>query len=246
MKIFTIGSCRTCHCFKCHDYPNDFVHTTKEILQLFDLLSKQNIEYKDRYRLINRNFSNSNRITYEINRIKNKILTADIIILEISSIKIVYNKEDDLYFQFDLYNRVIEQTENLKNNQQSLKKLYNQSENIQKNTTINNQTETQLKDDLEQIYTYLVCNWNKKMVLIPHINATITKNNIQCKIPNRELLCKVLKDFSSKKYVSYFNPIDYLDDDYSKIFDNGNNGHYSQSSGEIIKHKLHTFITEIV
>ena len=144
------------------------------------------------------------------------------------------------------YNRVIEQTENLKNNQQSLKKLYNQSENIQKNTTINNQTETQLKDDLEQIYTYLVCNWNKKMVLIPHINATITKNNIQCKIPNRELLCKVLKDFSSNKYVSYFNPIDYLDDDYSKIFDNGNNGHYSQSSGEIIKHKLHTFITEIV
>ena len=69
---------------------------------MFDLLSKQNIEYKDRYRLINRNFSNSNRITYEINRIKNKILTADIIILEISSIKIVYNKEDDLYFQFDL------------------------------------------------------------------------------------------------------------------------------------------------
>ena len=174
------------------------------------------------------------------------ILSADIIILEISSIKTVYHTEDDLYFNIDLYNRVIGSSENLKNNQRPLKKLYNQSENIQKNTIINSQTESQLKEDLVQIYKFLVCVLNKKLVLIPHINATIIKNNTHCKIPNRELLCKILKDFSSKEYVSYFNPIDYLDDDYSKIFENGSNGHYSQSSAEIIKHNLHIFILRIL
>lgn len=246
MKIFAIGSCRICNCFKSGEYPTDYMHTTKEILQLFDLVRNPNIEYKDMYRVINRSFTNSNRIISEINRIKNKLLTADIIILEISSIKTVYNKEYDLYFQFDLYNRVIEKSENVKNNQQSLVKLYNQSENIQANTKIDPQTESQLKEDLDQIYKYLVCELNKKIVLIPHINATIVKNNIHCKIPSREMLCKVLSDFSSKEYVSYFNPIDYLDDDYSKIFDNGDNGHYSQSSAEIIKHNLHTFIAAIL
>ena len=69
-----------------------------------------------------------------INRIKNKVLSADIIILEISSMKTVHHTEDDLYFNIDLYNRVIGRSENLKNNQMTLKKLYNQSENIKRNT----------------------------------------------------------------------------------------------------------------
>ena len=79
------------------------------------------------YRLINRNFSSSKRFTNEINRIKNKVLNADIIILEISSMKTVHHTEDDLYFNIDLYNRVIGRSENLKNNQMKLKKLYNHS-----------------------------------------------------------------------------------------------------------------------
>lgn len=246
MKIFAIGSCRTCNCFKSGEYPTDYMHTTKEILQLFDLVRNPNIEYKDMYRLINRSFTNSKRIISEINRIKNKLLTADIIILEISSIKTAYYSADNLYFNIDLYNCVIKKSENVRNNQQSLVKLYDQSENIQANTKIDPQTESQLKEDLDQIYMYLVCELNKKIVLIPHINATIVKNNIHCKIPSREMLCKVLSDFSSNEHIRYFNPMDYLDDDYSKIFDNGNNGHYSKSSAEIIKHNLHTFIAAIL
>lgn len=198
------------------------------------------------YRLINRNFSSSKRFTNEINRIKNKVLNADIIILEISSMKTVHHTEDDLYFNIDLYNRVIGRSENLKNNQMKLKKLYNQSENTKRNTIVNNQTESQLEEDLVKIYKYLVCELNKKIVLIPHINATIIKDDIYCKIPNREMRCNTLKDFSSRQYVSYFNPIDYLDDDLSKIFNNGDNGHYSQSSHKIIKHNLHKFIKGIL
>lgn len=38
MEIFNIGPCRTCYCFKRGEYPNDFVHTSKEILQLFDFI----------------------------------------------------------------------------------------------------------------------------------------------------------------------------------------------------------------
>ena len=84
--MFCIGSCRSCYCFNIENYPNDFIHSTKEVLQLLQLKNK-NITYTDELRLINRNFSNQNRLNYETNRIYEKISNADVIIIEISSIK---------------------------------------------------------------------------------------------------------------------------------------------------------------
>ena len=128
------------------------------------------------------------------------ILSADIIILEISSIKTVYHTEDDLYFNIDLYNRVIGSSENLKNNQRSLKKLYNQSENIQKNTIINSQTEFQLKEDLVQIYKFLVCVLNKKLVLSNLKNFYESKGSDE----SFEILFRVLKAINIISGPSYF------------------------------------------
>ena len=58
MNIFCIGSCRSCYCFDIEQYPNDFIHSTKEVIQLLQLEKNKDIIYTDELRLINRNFSN--------------------------------------------------------------------------------------------------------------------------------------------------------------------------------------------
>jgi hypothetical protein len=241
--MFCIGSCRSCYCFNIENYPNDFIHSTKEVLQLLQLKNK-NITYTDELRLINRNFSNQNRLNYETNRIYEKISNADVIIIEISSIKTVFNNKSNMFYNYDLYSNVINK-DNLKNNKKSLYKLY-RSKNIRNNSVVEKQSKHQIQDDLDKIYNYLVNELNKKIILIPNINATfIDDNNIKYQLPNRILLCDTLEEFSNKQNIFYFNPMKYLIDDPSKIFNNGDGCHYSKESSEIITKSLHEFINAI-
>ena len=244
-NVFCIGSCRTSY----FDSPNDFLHTTKEILQLVSLIDNiDNLEYFDLLRLVNRNFSRIGRIKYELNRIKNKINKSNLIILEISSLKEVYNKDAKIYCNIDLFNRVIRKDNDLKNNQQSLRKLFTMSENINKNTIIVKQTKDILTNDLKKIYNYFVVKKNKKILLIPHINATfVDKNRNKFKLQPRVLICNILNKFSiEQNNCYYFDPMNYLKDDYLKIFEKNSSGHYTEKSKQIIKLKLNKMIENFI
>ena len=246
MNIFCIGSCRSCYCFDIVQYPNDFIHSTKEVIQLLQLVKNKDIIYTDELRLINRNFSNIKRLNFETYRIYEKILNSDIIVLEISSIKNVFNTKSNMFYNYDLYSNVINKDQ-LKNNKKSLYKLYRRSKHIRNNSLIEKQSGDQIKDDLDKIYNYLVNELHKKVILIPNVNATfIDDNDIHYKIPNRILLCNTLENFSNEKTdIFYFNPMEYLIDDYLKIFNNGDGCHYSEESSKIIVKSLHEFIIAI-
>tara|TARA_B110000008_G_C16835232_1_gene510310 strand:- start:198 stop:941 length:744 start_codon:yes stop_codon:yes gene_type:complete len=244
-NIFSMGSCRINY----FNSPNDFLHTTKEILQLVSLIDNiDNLEYFDLLRLVNRNFSRLGRIKYELNRIKNKINKSNLIILEISSIKEVYNKDDKIYCNIDLFNRVIHKDKDLKNNQHSLRKIFIMSENINKNTIIVKQTKDILNNDLKKIYNYFVVKKNKKILLIPHINATfVDKNNNKFKLPSRVLISNTLNEFSiEQNNCYYFDPMNYLKDDYLTIFEKDSSGHYTEKSKQIIKLNLNKMIENFI
>ena len=245
MDLFAIGSCRSCYFLKIGEYPNDFCHTTKEILQIL----KINInKCCDELRLMNRTFSSYNRYINEITRIRDKINNSNIIILEISSIKTVYNSENNLYFNINLFNNVLFKVDvsKLKNNQKKLAKLYNNSEKIIKNTTIKKQNKNEIINDLNKICEILK---EKKIILVPHVNAKVINNTTKklFNIPERVIICDTLKEFSELyNNIYYFNPMDYLKDDYKSIFTENSNGHYSDRSFEILKTKLKNLINKII
>ena len=245
MKFFCIGSCRICNFFT-NSNPCDFSHTTKEILQL---LTNDLTSFSDELRLVNRTFSTKNRFKGNIKRIREEIKNSDFIVLEISSIKSVYYQEKNLYFNIDLYNHILNKTDydKLKNNQKCLYKLYNNSEQIIKNTLINKQSKNEIYEDLNKIYNLLNYD-NKKIILVPHINAKLIHNKTKklFNIPERVLLCDILKDFSDKnKNIYYFNPMNYLEDDYKQIFDKNSIGHYSEIAHQIIKKEINIFISNL-
>lgn len=242
-----MGSCRINNII--NNSPNDFLHTTKEILQLVSLIDNlDKLECFDLLRLVNRNFSKISRVKYELNRIKNEIHKSNLLILEISSIKEVYNKDNNIYCNIDLFNRVINKSKNLKNNQQSLRKLFYTSDNIKKNTIILKQTKDILYDDLKKIYNYFVVEKNKKILLIPHTNSTfVDKNNNKFKLPSRVFLCDVLNEFSiEQNNCYYFDPMNYLEDDYLTIFEKDSSGHYTEKSKQIIEINLNKMIKNII
>ena len=250
MNLFVFGSCRTCYFLKKDERPTDFCHTTKEILQILEI---NRDKYCDELRLINRTFINYKRYISEITRIRDKIKNSNIIILEISSLKTVYNSENNLYFNIDLFNKILYKCDvsQLRNNQTSLIKLFNNSENIINNTTIKKQNKNEIINDLNKIYEILK---EKKIILVPHINAKIINNttNELFNIPERVFICDTLKEFSELyNNIYYFNPMDYLKDDYKSIFTKYSNGHYSNihysdESFEIVKKNFENFINKII
>tara|TARA_B110000261_G_C13089947_1_gene359543 strand:+ start:998 stop:1750 length:753 start_codon:yes stop_codon:yes gene_type:complete len=247
-NVFSIGSCRINHII--NNSPNDFLHTTKEVLQLIYLLeNKDNLQYSNLLlRLVNRNYSHKRRIIYELNRVKNELNNSTLIVIEISSLKEVYNKINKLYFNIDLFNTIINKPINLKKNKSSLRKVFPLTENIKKNTIILKQTKNILYDDLKKIYNYFVVEKNKKILLIPHINATfVYKNNNKFKLQPRVLICNTLNEFSMEQNnCYYFDPMNYLQDDYLTIFEKDSSGHYTEKSKQIIEINLNKIIKNII
>ena len=227
MKIYSIGSCRTYGCFNKDQKPDCyFIHSIPEVIQLLTLNVKK-LDYKPEFRMININFTNSKR-TNNLIEYQSQIQQSDIIVIEISSIKEVYSKEFDLYYNIELFKRVLRKdVDHVKSEKCSI--LFDKADHIESVTSIKHYNETELFEGLKTIKDLLK---GKKIIFIPHINILNDNNQF---IPSRNLLCKTLCRFSQQyDNIYYFNPIDYLSNDYSVVFNNDFE-HYSISSQIIIK-----------
>lgn len=244
---FCIGSCRVCYLFPIQCYPTDFMHTTKEVIQLISLL-KMDAEQLHTYysmngnkvMLMNRTYSSLKKFLNGILNIKTHVARAQTIVIEVSSLKQYCLKPNNVYCQSVLLGIITNNTIGLKQNQQHLRQLYPCSEEIKQNIQIVAQTELDLQSDLQHIYEYVVTTLNKKLVLVPHVNCVLPDGTY---IPSRVTICNNLQSFSSAHdSCEYFNPMNYLPNDYAFVFDNGNSGHYSKQAFDIVNKSMHKYI----
>lgn len=84
--------------------------------------------------------------------------------------------------------------------------------------------------------------------MIPHTNSTfVDKNNNKFKLPSRVFLCDVLNEFSiEQNNCYYFDPMNYLEDDYLTIFEKDSSFHYSEKGYKLIADKFNEMIKNII
>ena len=101
-NIIIFGSCRVSFM----NPPYDFTHCSKEILQIIKFIKSENPNQffiGDNNLVTNRYFSSQEKFVNIIQNIKNKLGSSKLVVIEISSLKILIYKKM-LTFQLDLYN----------------------------------------------------------------------------------------------------------------------------------------------
>lgn len=152
IKVFKIGSCRTSianyldnDLFEC-EYNFDLTHTTKEVLMYLDIINGDiDLNKIDHPSCLMRHQNKFKRVLY-----KKMIESSDILLIEISSIKIV--KKNEFYYQIVRYNE-----------ENSIKSL--------NDFKIFLQSEEDFKSDIEKIYLKV----GKPIIFVPHITMDFDK-----------------------------------------------------------------------
>ena len=236
-----LGSCRVCGFFPPYKY--EFTHNTKQILQLIEqieLSKKDDIGkiYKTEMLLVNRGYSNAKRFRSTIHELRKMIDDSSsdkIIVLEISSIKVLKNESTGMYY---LYDNFVYMRDNINigndSNRRHIMKLFPSKDDIIKNTIDHKQDEKEIITDLDEIYNYF--NGKKlKLVLVPHLNYKTEQGSF---VKNRVMLCNILKTFSeSHDRCYYFNPLEFIPNDNKEDMN-----HYNEHELKIIKTKLDELI----
>lgn len=249
----SIGSCR----IRTNDTKTfyEFVHSTKDILQMFKLVdlklnNEQKLQeiYNTNFVMINRNFQNIDSMKKTLNIAIKNIRKAKVVVIEISSLKDV--EYQGLTLQLDLYQSLlfdgVKHTERFK---------HIDKEQIKNGTKITLQTEQELFTDLDKILTNVLLK-GKHIVLVPHINSEVKnkKKSIydtrNVYIKNRQLICKVLEQIPSKyENVTYFDPMDYLPNDPNFIYQSKNGrtncGHYTPEAEKLVHTELVSIVQKI-
>jgi hypothetical protein len=151
-NIFKMGSCRTSISgyldnFDC-EYNYDLTHTTKEIIMYLDILDGK-IDFKN-MKYISCLMRHPNK--FKLNTYRKMLNLSDIVIIEISSLKIV--KSDDFYYQIVRYNEE------------------NKINNISNDFSIYLQTEDDFVRDIEEIYERI----KKPIIFVPHITMDFKRD----------------------------------------------------------------------
>ena len=238
-NIIIFGSCRVSFM----NPPYDFTHCSKEILQIIKFIKSENPNQffiGDNNLVTNRYFSSQEKFVNIIQNIKNKLGSSKLVVIEISSLKILIYKKM-LTFQLDLYNSLFN------NEPKHIERFKNIDKNdILENTEITVQTKEELYKDLEEIYNFFT-SLNIKVLYVSYVNFyTNTDNDL---IENRKIICDTIKEFTITKECYHFDPNEHLGFEPKNIFDirkHTNYGHYSKTAESVIFNKLKERISEIL
>jgi hypothetical protein len=216
MKIFKIGSCRTG--IKSYLNPKyqllenfDFTHTTKEVLMYLEIF-----DGKDLSEITNINCLFKNHMDFNISKYRDFLEKSDILIIEISSLKLVEDRGN--------FYQLVRTKENKKIDEF---KIYTQDADT-------------FLEDVKQICQRI----KKPIIFVPHINLNFGENQYELN-ETRDLIEKYITSFTKYhvKTSKIFEGYNYTEIcDCSKKFDPN---HYTKLGYQILTKEIEKIIDVI-
>lgn len=214
-NIFKIGSCRTNlkdYFINNFDYNYKYSHSSKEVIQWINIFQNK-INFKDIPYI---ELCINDKDNFDIKKYKQIYQQSDILLIEISSLKIVtYN---NFYYNLNYFNKEVEQDD-------KIKEIIN----------INNQSEENLYQDLLEIQQMV---FPKKIIFIGHLSLNFY--DIQFSSNHRNIIDNVLRKMSNSIILSDL----FKNYDYKDIIENDIN-HLNENSKKLISDEIKRILNRI-
>ena len=208
-KICILGTCRI------KKHPTVFgnhLHTTKEIIQLIELMEKGGMPYEPWMNFLNNEVTSQLEMDKMFTEARKLLNDSSIIFVEISSMKVMRYR--DYWLQVYAFSRKFRKRARAVLGVETAKRIWN---DMRKEVFLHTMTRGELEKDLTKLHSMLI-KYCPKIVYIPIPNVEL-KNG---KIKNREIIHSTLNIFCITEINAFF--LDTLaglvEKDPSKIFKN--------------------------